>query len=90
MWGTALALSMFLLGFLCSTASSNSYIKAKADPKWRTAMCVDGKFYYVVPEREYVELEMARNSIKVYNKDDRTISYGVSEGHRAAAREIEP
>ena len=55
----ALWLSGFLLGWTLALRQEYWYIKMKAEPKWRTAMCIDGEFYYVVPEREYVNLRSA-------------------------------
>ena len=88
MWETVLALDMFLLGWLLSTMSEHYYIRLKAQPQWRTAMCVSGQFYYVVPEREYCDLISAWNlqNLKVYE----SVSAGVSEGHRGAYIKTEP
>lgn len=44
----------FLAGFALSQYSQNSYLVMKATPKWRTALCIRGKFYYIIPESEYV------------------------------------
>lgn len=44
----------FLAGFALSQWSQNNYLVLKAQPKWRTACCIRQKFYYIVPEAEYV------------------------------------
>lgn len=45
-----------LAGMWLAGRMRDSYIVGKADDRYgRTAMCVRGKFYYVVPEAEYVE-----------------------------------
>lgn len=31
-------------------------LQSKADPEHRTAECINGKFYFIVPEKEYCEL----------------------------------
>jgi hypothetical protein len=54
LWTVGFGLSLFLLGFLLSNLSNDYYLKLKAGPKYRTAMCVRGKFYYIIPEHEYV------------------------------------
>lgn len=41
--------------------SNDSYLLSKADDSYgRTAVCVRGKFFYVVPESEYVQLDILR------------------------------
>jgi hypothetical protein len=60
LWGLGLLFDGFLLGWLLALLQEHWYIKMKANPKYRTAMCVDGQFLYVVPEKEYVELSSRR------------------------------
>lgn len=46
---------------LCSHMSLRSerrYLVLKSDPKDRTPAKIDGGFYYIVPESEYVDLQL--------------------------------
>lgn len=54
-----------LFAGVCMTAfSSKCYagiLEGKADPKDRTPECINGKFFYIVPESEYLALVSWRN-----------------------------
>lgn len=54
-----IGLGLFSLGiFLGSNwiyIQRNNYIEIKSNKENRTPMCVKGKFYYVVPEKEYFD-----------------------------------
>ena len=45
----------FLLGALIISRSNDSYLLSAGRELWRTPICVRGKFFYVVPEKEYTE-----------------------------------
>lgn len=69
-----------LLGLVigeCSAKYFNDrYLMLKSKKLGRTAICVQGKFfYYIVPEEEYVELDLLRLS-----RDQNKKSKGCSEG----------
>jgi hypothetical protein len=39
---------------------NNKYLALKAGKFGRTAVCIRGKFYYIIPEEEYIELDLLR------------------------------
>ena len=47
---------LFLAMWLLSEKSTRDYMELKAAPNNRTPLKINGGFYYIVPEREYVEL----------------------------------
>lgn len=61
----------FLIGLMVgkylSDRSNARHLALKSEKLGRTAMCVLGKFYYIVPEKEYIEFETlwaSRNQAK--------------------------
>lgn len=63
---TLSVLSLLLSGAVAGMAWERfftmRYIQMKADAEGRTAMCVGNKFYYVLPEEEYVQHCIERHS----------------------------
>lgn len=43
-----------ILGMYLNTRSTVRYLQMKAEPKYRTAAYIGDRFYYIVPEQEYV------------------------------------
>jgi len=39
---------------------NDKYLALKAGKFGRTAVCIRGKFYYIIPEQEYNELDLLR------------------------------
>ena len=61
MFGVAVAACVGLgLGALIGAAGERRYWVAKGEAEGKTAVCADGRFYYVVPEAEYCELSRLR------------------------------
>lgn len=56
----------FLVGLIAGeyfiARSYSKYMALKSETPNRTAINVRGKFYYVIPEKEYVELDLLRQS----------------------------
>lgn len=55
---TAIALVAFGVGNHIGHRNEASIWRIHAGPTHRSAICSDSTFYYVVPEHEYVELEL--------------------------------
>lgn len=55
------AFGLFTMGMLVGKSLEARLWRSKADDAYgRTAMCSNGEFFYVVPEHEYVELDLMR------------------------------
>lgn len=54
-WILAAVLGGLAVGLHLGSCMEARIWRLKADPDFRTAMCSGGKFYYVIPEKEYVE-----------------------------------
>ncbi len=61
----------FLSGAAFSSWSNNNYLVLKAAREWRTAACIRGKFYYIVPESEYNRMSYVSRSMEIPNCDSR-------------------
>lgn len=46
-----------LVGGLLTTYLSNLYLVLKSEKNNRTALCINGKFYYIMPEEEYIRVD---------------------------------
>lgn len=53
--GLAAGFGLALLMWWLDRRSWNQYLIHKAEPNGRTAVCIDGRFFFIVPAREYVE-----------------------------------
>jgi len=49
-----------VVGEYSAKSFSDKYLALKAGKLGRTAVCVRGKFYYIIPEQEYIELDLLR------------------------------
>lgn len=49
-----------VVGEYLAKSFNDKYLAMKAGKIGRTAACVRGKFYYIIPEEEYVELDLLR------------------------------
>jgi hypothetical protein len=48
--------------------SCDAYLRLKAEPHTRTPVKIEGEFFYIVPEREYVEIRL-RAMRRSYQED---------------------
>jgi hypothetical protein len=37
---------------------TNKYIESKGNKEYRTPICINGKFFYIIPEKEYLERDL--------------------------------
>lgn len=59
-WGFVLAVAIlaFVVGHRIGHRGEARYWRDHAGPLYRSAICSNSIFYYVVPEAEYVDLEL--------------------------------
>lgn len=60
----AVAAGAAMMGHVLGKSGEARYWRGKADPQYRTAMCSAGKFFYVLPESEFVTLTIEANKAK--------------------------
>lgn len=53
-----LALVMMAVAWTLDRSSFKAYLKRKAEPHYRTPVNIDGEFFYIVPEREFVAIKL--------------------------------
>lgn len=49
-----------VVGEYSAKSFNDRYLALKAEKLGRTAVCIRDKFYYIIPEEEYIELDLLR------------------------------
>lgn len=56
MLGFCIGFGVMLIIHIFSTWLYRTMLASMAEPTDRTAVCINGQFYYIVPEGEYVDM----------------------------------